>query len=91
MRYNYVLSAALDSGTALAVIVIYFSLQFPSGPAGEGYSIEWWGNTYATFFHDLPHYISTLFFSVFTNTLDATGARLIPLEDGQTFGPTTWI
>ncbi|KIK68259.1 hypothetical protein GYMLUDRAFT_35638 [Collybiopsis luxurians FD-317 M1] len=39
-KYNYVLSAALDSGVAISTIVIFFCLQFP----GIG-SVTWWGNT----------------------------------------------
>ena len=41
MRYNYILSAALDSGVAIALIVIFFSLQLPK----DGVFINWWGNT----------------------------------------------
>ena len=41
MRYNYILSAALDSGVAIALIVIFFSLQLPK----DGVFIDWWGNT----------------------------------------------
>jgi len=41
MRYNYILSAALDSGVALGVIIIFFAVQFPKG----GFTLNWWGNT----------------------------------------------
>jgi hypothetical protein len=41
MRYNYILSAALDAGVALSVILVFFSVQFPKG----GFTINWWGNT----------------------------------------------
>ncbi|TDL28758.1 OPT oligopeptide transporter [Rickenella mellea] len=41
MRYNYILSAALDSGVAFALIVIFFTVQLPKG----GFNINWWGNT----------------------------------------------
>lgn len=37
-QYNYVLSAALDSGLAVSAIVIFFALVFP------GVSLSWWGN-----------------------------------------------
>ncbi|KAF4456344.1 OPT family small oligopeptide transporter [Fusarium austroafricanum] len=37
-KYNYVLSAALDSGLAVSAIVIFFALVFP------GVSLSWWGN-----------------------------------------------
>ncbi|WVW80404.1 OPT family small oligopeptide transporter [Kwoniella bestiolae CBS 10118] len=38
-KYNYVLSAALDVGTALSAIAIFLFLGLP------GASINWWGNT----------------------------------------------
>jgi len=41
MRYNYILSAALDAGVALSAVLIFFSVQYPKG----GFKIEWWGNT----------------------------------------------
>ena len=41
MRYNYILSAALDAGTILAAILIFFVLALPKG----GINFEWWGNT----------------------------------------------
>lgn len=40
MRYNYILSAALDAGVAIAVVVIFFVLQYPKG----GIELNWWGN-----------------------------------------------
>lgn len=40
MRYNYILSAALDAGVAIGVIVIFFTLQYPKG----GVELNWWGN-----------------------------------------------
>lgn len=45
-RYNYVLSAALDAGTGLSTIFIFFVLIFPSAsPLQKWYSGTWWGNT----------------------------------------------
>jgi hypothetical protein len=41
MRYNYLLSAALDAGVAIALVFIFLALQFPKG----GMSLQWWGNT----------------------------------------------
>ncbi|KAJ7055027.1 OPT oligopeptide transporter [Mycena amicta] len=40
MRYNYVLSAALDAGVALCLVVMFFAVQYPKG----GISLDWWGN-----------------------------------------------
>ena len=40
MRYNYILSAALDSGVAVSSIVIFFCLLYPRG----GIQLKWWGN-----------------------------------------------
>ncbi|KAJ7682179.1 OPT oligopeptide transporter protein-domain-containing protein [Mycena polygramma] len=39
MRYNYILSAALDAGVALSIIVIFFAVQY------RGIDVDWWGNT----------------------------------------------
>ncbi|CDZ98406.1 Sexual differentiation process protein ISP4 [Phaffia rhodozyma] len=45
-RYNYILSAALSAGYALAAIVIFFALSFPKdGKVGENTIQTWWGNT----------------------------------------------
>jgi len=41
-KYNYLLSSALDSGTVLSVIFIFFTLQFPKGGT---INLDWWGNT----------------------------------------------
>ncbi|BGP17729.1 hypothetical protein JCM10213_005310 [Rhodosporidiobolus nylandii] len=38
-RYTYLLSAALDTGTALATIIIFFALSY------HGIRFVWWGNT----------------------------------------------
>ncbi|KAJ5519515.1 Tetrapeptide transporter OPT1/isp4 [Penicillium expansum] len=38
-KYNYVLSAALDCGVAVATVVIFFCITLPAG------SLSWWGNT----------------------------------------------
>ncbi|KAG1723121.1 OPT oligopeptide transporter protein-domain-containing protein [Suillus paluster] len=43
-KFNYVTSAALDTGTVLSLIVIFFTLDFPKG----GLYINWWGNTVYT-------------------------------------------
>jgi len=46
MRYNYVLSAALDAGVAIGVIVIFFTMVFPkNGDIGRTTIQSWWGNT----------------------------------------------
>ena len=42
MRYNYILSAALDSGLALCAIAIFLSLGLPKP---GGIQLNWWGNT----------------------------------------------
>ncbi|RPD78416.1 OPT oligopeptide transporter [Lentinus tigrinus ALCF2SS1-7] len=45
-KYNYVLSAALDSGVAIAAILIFFCLQYPAnGTIGANTIQTWWGNT----------------------------------------------
>ncbi|KAH9940429.1 OPT oligopeptide transporter [Epithele typhae] len=45
-KYNYVLSAALDSGVAVSVILIFFILEYPdNGNIGKNTIQQWWGNT----------------------------------------------
>ncbi|KAJ7876857.1 OPT oligopeptide transporter [Mycena olivaceomarginata] len=38
-RYNYLLSAGLDTGVAFATIIIFFALSY------QGIKLVWWGNT----------------------------------------------
>lgn len=40
-KFNYITSAALDSGTVISALVVFFTLQFPNG----GIYLDWWGNT----------------------------------------------
>lgn len=44
-KFNYVLSSALDSGTVISVMVIFFTLQFPRQGSIQ---LNWWGNTVHT-------------------------------------------
>jgi len=45
-KYNYVLSAALDAGTAVGLIMVFFALQYPlQGRIGHSTIQAWWGNT----------------------------------------------
>ncbi|KAH8736353.1 OPT oligopeptide transporter protein-domain-containing protein [Ilyonectria robusta] len=37
-RYNYLLQAAMDTGTAIATVIIFFALTY------NGYTLSWWGN-----------------------------------------------
>ena len=39
-KYNYILAAALDTGTALSGIIIFFCITYPGGVFPD-----WWGNT----------------------------------------------
>ncbi|THU91639.1 OPT oligopeptide transporter [Dendrothele bispora CBS 962.96] len=41
MRYNYILSAGLDAGVAIGLVVIFFTVMLPKG----GIELNWWGNT----------------------------------------------
>ncbi|KAJ7660928.1 small oligopeptide transporter [Mycena polygramma] len=76
-KYNYVLSAALDSGVAVSIIVIFFCLQFPkNGTIGLTNIATWWGNT-------VP------FVGADYGPLGA-GTPVQALAPGETFGPSTW-
>ena len=46
-KYNYVLSAALDSGVAVSSLLIFFTLVYPAnGTIGLNSIQNWWGNVY---------------------------------------------
>ncbi|KAE8209882.1 hypothetical protein CF327_g6183 [Tilletia walkeri] len=42
--YNYVLSAALDAGTGIATIFIFFTVVYPKGKNQAFTDGNWWGN-----------------------------------------------
>jgi hypothetical protein len=44
-KFNYVTSAAIDSGTAVSMFFIFFMLQFPKGGS---IAVNWWGNNVFT-------------------------------------------
>ncbi|KAJ2919361.1 hypothetical protein MD484_g1053, partial [Candolleomyces efflorescens] len=49
-KYNYVLSAALDAGTAVGLIMIYFCLQYPlGGTIGKNTIQQWYGSLRVSF------------------------------------------
>jgi len=43
-KFNYILSAALDSGTVFSIIFIFLTLQLPKSNTISA-SLNWWGNT----------------------------------------------
>ncbi|KAJ7461293.1 OPT oligopeptide transporter protein-domain-containing protein [Mycena galericulata] len=74
----YVLSAALDSGVAVSVIVIFFALQFPkNGTIGTTNILTWWGNT--VFINGADY-----------GGPSGGGTPVQALAPGQTFGPSHW-
>ncbi|KAK0547259.1 hypothetical protein OC846_003270 [Tilletia horrida] len=42
--YNYVLSAALDAGTGIGIVFIFFTVIYPKGKNQEFSDGNWWGN-----------------------------------------------
>ncbi|EPQ50620.1 small oligopeptide transporter [Gloeophyllum trabeum ATCC 11539] len=73
-KYNYVLSAALDSGVAVSIVVIFFCLQYPrNGTIGANTLAKWWGNTVYTN----------------TADYNGTALRTLS-DAEPTFGPSTW-
>lgn len=40
-KYNYLLSASLDSGLAITTFLVFFCLTYP------GVNLKWWGNSIA--------------------------------------------
>ncbi|KAI0374504.1 OPT oligopeptide transporter [Pilatotrama ljubarskyi] len=41
LRFNYILSAGLDIGVSLGLVLVFFCIQYPKG----GVELNWWGNT----------------------------------------------
>jgi len=73
-KYNYVLSAALDSGVALSVVFIFFVLQYPmNGDIGKNTLQSWWGNTVS-----------------FNNADGRAEPLLKLTDPDATFGPSSW-
>ncbi|KAF8139359.1 OPT oligopeptide transporter [Mycena galopus ATCC 62051] len=73
----HVLSAALDSGVAVSIIVIFFALQFPkNGTIGLTNIATWWGNTVPFVGADYGP--------------EGAGTPVNALAPGETFGPKTW-
>jgi hypothetical protein len=74
---NYVLSAAISAGYALAILAIFFCLQYPkNGEIGLNTIQSWWGNTV---------YNNVL-------DAQSLGSAAIQLPKGGHFGPEagTW-
>lgn len=81
MRYNYILSAALDSSVAIGIVAVFLALQLPKVGGVTmfftsvnyftqgGINLIWWGNT------------------VWQNTADNLGLPFYTLAPNQTFGP----
>jgi hypothetical protein len=70
-----VLSAALDSGVAIGVVLIFFLLQYPkNGTIGANNIQKWWGNT--VFINNADG--------------QGTPLRQIDPTSGEFFGPSKW-
>jgi len=67
------LSAGLDAGLAVSILVIFFALQFPkNGEIGTTNILTWWGNT--------------VFIAGADNGVTGGGTPVRPLAPGATFG-----
>ena len=42
MQYNYILATALNAGTLISMVLIFFTLTLPKR---GGIELNWWGNT----------------------------------------------
>ena len=68
-----ILSAALDSGVAISIILIYFALFYPkNGTVGENNIMTWWGNV--------------VFYNTADYGPGGAGTPLSALPPGATFG-----
>ncbi|KAH9911356.1 OPT oligopeptide transporter [Epithele typhae] len=76
-KYNYILSAGLDAGVAISILVVYFCLQYPAhGTLGTSTIGSWWGNTVMTNTADYGPV--------------GSGVPLTAVAPGATFGPSSW-
>ncbi|KZV85839.1 OPT-domain-containing protein [Exidia glandulosa HHB12029] len=78
-KFNYVLSSALDSGTVVAIIAIFFCLQFPKGIKQP----QWWGNNVYLNTRLRVRYLLTIIVTLPVSTLAAP--RDIPLPSSFTW------
>ncbi len=90
-KYNYVLSAALDSGVALSVIFIFFTYvsSRPCGPNDEltsTPSLQYPKNGTIGENSVLAWWGN----NVYAETADWKGTPLLPLPEKGYFGPDTW-
>ena len=68
-----ILSAGLDSGVAVSIIVVYFALQYPkNGNVGINSIQAWWGNAVS---------LKTADFGA-----EGGGTPLLVMPDGKPFG-----
>jgi hypothetical protein len=88
-KFNYVLSAALDSGTIIALVVIFLTLQLPFTNSKSGsLNVKWWGNTVID---KSEFYLSSSYREPFTDefvpsaALDADPIAYRLLAKGQSF------
>ncbi len=84
-QYNYVLSAALDIGTALSALVIFLTLDL------SGASLNWWGNSVYKNSELLQFYAKKRRSDVVDSVaLDWSGNSAYKLAPADGFGPSTW-
>jgi hypothetical protein len=95
MRYNYILSAGLDAGVAVGLILVFFTVQFPkNGSIGRDTIQTWWGNTVRFALRPTQKFLYILMIcfiqQVWMKTTDALGVPFKIIAPGATFGPTSW-
>lgn len=79
-NFSDIMSAGLDSGLAISVLVIFLTLSLPK----SGIDFNWWGNVGAFNTAVLP---SLLFCS---HCQDFNGLALLQVGANETFGPASW-
>ena len=90
-KYNYVLSAALDSGVAISIVVVFFwyillFVLIPDHLRVSPYSLQYPKNGTIGADSILKWWGNT----VYLNNADSLGTPLRTIANGQTFGPTSW-
>ena len=74
------MSAGLDSGLAISVLVIFLTLSLPK----SGVNFNWWGNVGAFNTAVLPSLV------LCSHRQDFNGLALLQVGANETFGPASW-
>ncbi|KAK8430960.1 OPT family small oligopeptide transporter [Phyllosticta citricarpa] len=83
-KYNMTLSAALDSGVAVGVVVVFFGVIYPGWMKG----FSWWGTEVYKQVYVLVSFVNTALTLI--QGCDWVACSYRNVAPGEHFGPSTW-